>query len=94
MAVVNEKVAHIAFNVFEAYNQKAYVEHKKLVKKCLDRIGFNSTVTTDLPSTSRVTLTESDENILLHVKVTYAESRGLGLTIEEHVKYPAEGILK
>nr|MBQ4319116.1 hypothetical protein [Clostridia bacterium] len=89
MAAVSGKVAHIAFNVFTAYTQKAYVAHKQLVRKCLDAIGFVPTVRTDLPSTSRVTLTESPENILLHVKVTYAESRGQGLTIEEHVKYPA-----
>jgi len=89
MAAVSGNVAHIGFNVFTAYNQKAYVAHKKLVKKCLDALGFEPFVTTDLPSTARVTLTESDENILLHVKVTYAEARGSGLTIEEHVKYPA-----
>nr|MBQ4317556.1 hypothetical protein [Clostridia bacterium] len=89
MAAVSGNIAHIGFNVFTAYNQKAYVAHKKLVKKCLDALGFEPFVTTDLPSTARVTLTESDENILLHVKVTYAEARGSGLTIEEHVKYPA-----
>ena len=63
MAAVNGRVAHIAFNVFTAYNKTAYTEHKKLVKKCLDAIGFKPTVTTDLPSTSRVTLTETSENI-------------------------------
>ncbi len=89
MAAVSGNIAQIAFNVFGAYNRYAYIAHKHLVKKCLDEIGFKPTCTTDLPSTSRVTMTESDENLLVHVKITYAESRGQGLTIEEHVKYPA-----
>jgi len=93
MAAVNGKVAHIAFNVFTAYVQKAYIAHKQLVKKCLDAIGFEPRVTTDLPSTSRVTITSNETDDILHVKVTYAENRGQALTIEEHVKYPAGAVV-
>lgn len=89
MAAVNGKVAHIAFNIFDSYNKKCYVAHKELFKKCLNEIGFVPTIETDLPSTSRVTLTETEENVLFHVKVTYADRRGDGLCIEEHNKYPA-----
>jgi len=89
MAAVSGKIAHIGFNVFTAYNQNAYIAHKKLVRKCLDAIGFEPTISTDLPSTSRVTITSNPTDDILHVKVTYAESRGQALTIEEHVKYPA-----
>lgn len=94
MAAVSGKVAHIGFKVFEAYNQKSYVAHKLLVKKCLDAIGFEPNIVTDLPSTARVTLTETKENVLLHVKVTYAENRGESMCIEEHVKYPAGAVVK
>lgn len=89
MALVSGKVCHIAFNLFTAYNQKAYVEHKKLFKKCLEEIGFVPTISTDLPSTARVTLTETSENLLLHIKTTFAEARGGAPTIEERIKYPA-----
>ena len=94
MAAVNGKVAHIAFNVFDAYHQYAYKAHKNLVKKCLDAIGFVPTVETDLPSTARVTLTESAENVLVHAKTTFAEMRGKALCIEDHVKYPAGATVK
>jgi len=94
MAAVSGRVAHIAFNVFTVYNQSAYIAHKKLVKKCLDAIGFEPTVTTDLPSTARVTLTETYENILLHIKVDFAEVRGESVTIEEHTRYPSGAVIK
>lgn len=94
MAAASGKVAHIGFQVFDAYNQKAYVAHKHLVKKCLDAIGFTPNVTTDLPSTARITLTETPEQMLVHTKVTFAENRGKTMCIEEHVKYPAGAVVK
>lgn len=94
MAAVNGKIAHIAFNTFITYNRSSYVEHKKLVKRCLDEIGFVPTMETDLPSTARMTMTETADEILLHVKVTHAENRGPNLCIEEHTKYPAGATVK
>ena len=43
----------------------------------------------NMPSTSRVTLTGTDDYKLLHVKVTYPEVRGMTDIIEEHSVLPA-----
>lgn len=88
-AVMKNNVCHISFNVFKAYYENAYTEHKILVKKCLDELGYKSQLTTDLPSYARATITETDKHLLVHVKSTFAEMRGRLITIEEHVKHPA-----
>ncbi len=88
-AVVKNGICHICFKVFKAYYEKAYTEHKILVEKCLNELGFKPSLTTDLPSYARATITETDKRLLVHVKTTFAEMRGRLITIEEHVKHPA-----
>ncbi len=95
MAARIGNVAHIAFKAFEAYNQKAYVAHKLLVKRVIESLGFVPSYTTEvLPSTSRVTLTETDKHMLVHVKVDCPERRGMVDVIEEHTRFPAGGIVR
>lgn len=90
MAVRTGNVCHIAFDLFTAYNQKAYVAHKKLAKRCICDLMDKPDFTCEgIPSTARVTLTETDENMLLHIKVTYPEHRGSPDIIEEHNVLPA-----
>jgi len=95
MAVKYRNVAHIAFKVFTAYYDKAYVEHKNLVKRCIDALGFVPSFTCEgLHSTARVTLTQTDENLLLHVKTTVPDNRGKTDVIEEHTRWPAGAVVK
>lgn len=89
VAVKKNNVCHVSFNVFKAYYENAYTEHKILIKKCLDELGYEPILTTDLPSYARATITETDKHLLVHVKSTFAEMRGRLITIEEHVKHPA-----
>lgn len=80
----------ISFNVFAAYNHYASVFHKKLVADALARLLPEKLVdAAALPSTARASLTGTDSYKLLHVKVTYAESRGDVCAIEEHNVLPA-----
>lgn len=83
-------IAYICFNIFSAYYKKASVFHKQLVKSLLDELLPEPLIrTVDMPSTSRVTLTGTDDYKLLHVKVTFPEPRGKMDVIEEHVTLPA-----
>ena len=80
----------ISFNVFAAYNHYASAFHKRLVADALARLlPEKLTDASSLPSTARVSLTGTDGYNLLHVKVTYAESRGDFCAIEEHNVLPA-----
>lgn len=94
-AVVCGSVAHICFNVFTAHNLVAIKEHKLLVKQLIEELLPNSIVKTvsGIPSTARVTLTGTDDYSLLHVKVTYPETRGKFTVVEEHITQPAGAVV-
>ncbi|GHU75615.1 hypothetical protein AGMMS49992_19960 [Clostridia bacterium] len=85
-AAVCGHVAHICFPVFEAYNQCAMREHKLLVKQIIDELLPKPLLRCchAIPSTSRVTLTGTNDYKLLHVKTTYPEPRGKFDIVEEH----------
>ena len=89
MAARRGNIVHIGFKLFTAYNQYAYVAHKALVSRILSELLPDPLIKSDLPSTARVTLTESDRHTLCHVKVTTPEPRGKFAVIEEHTRYPA-----
>lgn len=84
-------VGYICFQVFEAYYESALREHKRLVAQIIDELLPRPLIKTvkGIPSTARVTLTETKEHSLLHVKVTYPETRGKMNIVEEHVVLPA-----
>lgn len=83
-------LAYICFNVFGAYYNYASVFHKKLVEYLLkDLLPRPLIRAEDMPSTSRVTLTGTDDYKLLHVKTTFPEPRGKKNIVEEHVTLPA-----
>jgi hypothetical protein len=61
-----------------------------MVKALIERfLPDNLIKATEMPSTSRITLTGKDGYKLLHVKVTYPEIKGGRGIIEEHTELPA-----
>lgn len=83
-------IYQICFKIFEAYYTSAMHAHKELIRMCIEDLYHEPLYTTeDLPSTARVTLTENEDYVLVHVKVTYPERRGRVDIIEEHQRYPA-----
>ena len=46
-------------------------------------------LSTNLPSTSRVTLAKGNDFDVMHIKVTFPEIRGTRGGIEEHIEMPA-----
>ena len=83
-------VAHIAFKIFLSYMNSAAPVSKNIVRTLLERfIDKKLILASNMPSTSRVTLTARDDFKLLHVKVTYPEIRGKLGIIEEHNELPA-----
>ncbi len=78
-------VYHICFKVFDAYYNTAMISHKGIVKYCLERLLTKPALKCkNIPSTSRVTLTEKEKTVQLHVKATFPEVRGQMNIIEEH----------
>lgn len=78
-------VCHISFEIFNAYFNGAAYAAKALVQKCLSLLLPDPLIRTEgVPSTARVTATGRGEYTLLHVKVTYPETRGRINVIEEH----------
>ena len=87
-------VCHISFDVFEAYHKYMYPAHRALAGQCLRLLLEEPSFTCEgLPSTARVTLTAKDNMKMLHVKVTYPESRGKYGVIEEHTYQPAGAVI-
>lgn len=88
-ALMSDQVCHISFKIFAAYFERASKFHKDLVKAVLERFLPNPLIKADsMPSTSRVTLTQTDNYRLLHVKVTHPEPRGKVNIVEEHTVLP------
>lgn len=91
-AVVAEKgnFRHISFRVFNAYYNTAYKYHRDLIEDFMNKYVKEPLIdASEMPSTSRLTLTGTDDYKLLHVKVTYPEVRGMTDIIEEHNILPA-----
>ncbi|NLC43038.1 MAG: hypothetical protein GX783_02015 [Clostridiales bacterium] len=83
-------VYHICFKVFDAYYNVAMISHKEIVKYCLERLLTEPTIKCKkIPSTARVTLTEKEKTVQLHVKATFPEVRGQMNIIEEHQVIPS-----
>lgn len=85
---IKDRRAHICFNVFEAYNKHGAIFHKTLVDSIITKLLPERKITTSLPSTARVTLAESDDFSILHVKTTFPEIREARGVVEEHVCVP------
>ena len=86
---MKDRRAHICFNIFEAYNQHGAIFHKELIDAMITQLLPERKITTDLPSTARVTLAEGDDFCLLHIKTTFPEIREARGVVEEHVRMPA-----
>lgn len=83
-------VYHICFKVFDAYYNAAMLSHKAIVKYCLEKLLPVPIIKCkDIPSTARVTLTEKEQTLQLHIKATFPEVRGKMDIIEEHQIIPA-----
>lgn len=84
----------ISFSLFKAYYETAAYPLKALLRQCLELLLPRPLIkTTNLPSTTRVTLTASETHALLHIKVTYPEARGCMNIIEEHNTLPAGAVV-
>lgn len=89
-ALLMGNVGHISFEIFNAYHKYMYPAHKALAGACISRLLTEPSFTCEgIPSTARVTLTAKDSMKMLHVKVTYPETRGKYGVIEEHAYLPA-----
>ena len=65
------------------------LSHKGLVRYCLERILPEPILRCkNIPSTARVTLTDKENTVQLHVKATFPEVRGDMDIIEEHQILP------
>ena len=88
-------IYHICFRIFDAYYTGAMAAHKHLVRQMIEKLMPRPLFKTEgIPSTARVTLTENENNYILHVKVTYPEVRGEVDIIEEHQSLPAGTVIK
>jgi len=94
-AMCNGQIGCIGFQVFDAYYEMALIEHKLLVKQLLDELLPNPIikVVQGIPSFARVTLTETEQHALLHVKVTHPEPRGATNIVEDHTVLPAGAVV-
>lgn len=82
-------IYHICFKIFKAYYKSAMLSHKGLVRYCLERILPEPILRCkNIPSTARVTLTDKENTVQLHVKATFPEVRGDMDIIEEHQILP------
>ena len=84
--ILNKNICHIGFEIFSGYNRHAAVFHKQLLDIIIKKLMPLPVVKKeDLPSTSKISLTETEEYKLLNVKVTYPEPRGKWFkVVEEH----------
>ena len=88
--VAGENVAHIAFDVFEAYGKNFLAAHRNLVSNLLNRLLPNPIVQADeLPVFARTTVFDGEEYAILNVKTTFPESKLMRGSIDEHVVLPA-----
>ncbi|MBO4897701.1 MAG: alpha-L-fucosidase [Clostridia bacterium] len=84
------QIYHICFRIFDAYYTGAMAAHKRLVQQMIESLMPDPLFKTEgIPSTARVTVTENEKNIMLHIKATFPEVRGEVDIIEEHQSLPA-----
>jgi len=77
-------VFQFSFKIFSAYNEYAMVNHKNMVKYCLAQLLDQPLIKVEnIPSTSRVTVTEKANMRMIHVKTTHPEKRGKYTIIED-----------
>ena len=81
---------HISFRLFNSYYNFCYKEHRELVADFLSKFINTPLIdASNLPHTSRASLTGTEDYKLLHIKVTYPEITGKTTSIEEHNVLPA-----
>lgn len=94
-AIVGDNIAHVSFDLFQAYGKQYSSSHRELARVLLNKIyPRNNIKAKDLPVSSRASITENDKYVILNVKTTYPEIRGSFVdpakgVITEHVYLPA-----
>ena len=88
-AVYNDGICHISFRIFTAYSSRFLSAHKQLIALALEHLIDNKLIKTDLPSYTRLNVTEKDGNAYLHVRVTYPEKKNAKGVIEDHITVPS-----
>lgn len=87
---MNDNVCQISFKLFSAYGKFFAPFHQNLIKCALERFLPDPVIKSDnMPSTSRLSVTATEDYALLHVKTTFPEHRGNIGIIEEHIELPA-----
>lgn len=80
--VVNGNIMYLAHPVFSLYGRMGTVALKDIVVNCLRKHLGTPTVTTNLPSTARVTLTEQREENRYILHLLYANTISRGKSVE------------
>ena len=85
-AVRCQNVAHISFLIFSAYAEHFLGAHRELVAQVLqDLLDRPLIKAAELPPTARVTVTDTEQHRLVHIRVDYPEVKNGKGVIEEHV---------
>ena len=86
--VATGQATYIAFPIFENYKQHAFVSIKQIFTHCLDELlGEGKTISSNMPSTSIVTVMENREMNFDLIHLVYAPTikRGEGIEIVEDI---------
>jgi hypothetical protein len=83
-ASIHQGKAYIAFPIFRLYRAVGQPVYRYIVEALIDRLLPHATVTTDLPSAGRLTLTHQARNkrYVLHLLYGPAQVRGHAMPIE------------
>ena len=73
-AVVTDSIAHISFNIFDAYRKYFLQAHRELIRLLIEKLMPDQLIkASDLPVSSRATVLSNQEKTVLCVKTTFAE---------------------
>lgn len=85
-AVVGKNCACICFDIFKAYIDNFFIEHRELFGSVVDGLLDNKLIQSEkMPKTATAAITKNDEHTVLHIKSTYPEHKGSRGIIEDHV---------
>lgn len=84
-AITDGTVGYISYNAFDAYASNFLRENKLLVGEVIDSLLPDRMIATEgLPSTATVSITETDEHKIFHLKLTHPSIRNGRGIVEDH----------
>ena len=86
-AVLHKNIAHVSFPIFSTYAENFLAVHRTLIGQLLEGLLPAPLVrcSADFPITSRVTVTQTEEHRLVHIRTDYPEIKNGKGVIEEHI---------